>query len=485
MKKYILEITVFICGAIGMVLELVAARVLSPYVGSSNLIWTTIIGVMLTSMSIGYWLGGKLADKRPERKVMSMLILIGAMFNSLIPLLETLLIKPFSEVTQNLVIIAFITAAIVFGLPSFILASISPYAVKLKDKEHENIGKTSGKLSSISTLGSIAGTFLAGFILIPSFGVRNIILGTTIVLIILSIFLYDNINKKYIISMIGITALAIILVFLGKVIFERKNGAIIRDVDSQYSRIWIKAQSRDNIEYKTMLVDASLESYINKETNEMGAKYLKYYDLFEYFKKDSKSSLIIGGAAYTYPMHYLNKYSDKTIDVSEIDETMTKLAQEEFGLDTSNKRLNIHHQDGRTYLNYSKNKYDCIFIDAFKGKSVPFELTTKEAMQNAKRMLKDDGIIITNTISAIEGKNSDFIKYEYSTYKEVFEDVKLFQVTNEDKEETQNIILVGIKGKPQVDASKFQEYEELLNTEIKDFQSDKQVVTDNYAPIGN
>ena len=282
MKKYILEITVFICGAIGMVLELVAARVLSPYVGSSNLIWTTIIGVMLTSMSIGYWLGGKLADKRPERKVMSMLILIGAMFNSLIPLLETLLIKPFSEITENLVIIAFITAAIVFGLPSFILASISPYAVKLKDKEHENIGKTSGKLSSISTLGSIAGTFLAGFILIPSFGVRNIILGTTIVLIILSIFLYDNINKKYIISMIGITALAIILVFLGKVIFERKNGAIIRDVDSQYSRIWIKAQSRDNIEYKTMLVDASLESYINKETNEMGARYLKYYDLFEY-----------------------------------------------------------------------------------------------------------------------------------------------------------------------------------------------------------
>ena len=101
MKKYKIEITVFLCGALDMALELVAARVLSPYVGSSNLIWTTIIGVMLTSMSIGYWIGGKLADKDPNVNRLSTLILLGAIFTSCIPILEAVFVKNFSEISQN------------------------------------------------------------------------------------------------------------------------------------------------------------------------------------------------------------------------------------------------------------------------------------------------------------------------------------------------------------------------------------------------
>ena len=197
MKKYVIEITVFLCGALGMILELVAARVLSPYVGSSNLIWTTIIGVMLTSMSIGYWLGGKLADKDPHRNRLSSLILLGAIFTSLIPIFEIIVVKTFAVFSQNLVIVAFVSATIVFGIPSFVLATVSPYAVKLKDKQLEDIGKLSGSISSLSTIGSIFGTFVAGFLLIPTFGVRGIILGTTILLVLLSILLYENKTKKY------------------------------------------------------------------------------------------------------------------------------------------------------------------------------------------------------------------------------------------------------------------------------------------------
>lgn len=159
MKKYIIEITVFLCGALGMALELVAARVLSPYVGSSNLIWTTIIGVMLTSMSIGYWLGGKLADKEPNKSTLSNIILLGAIFASFIPILETIVVKNLSKISENLVLVALISSAIVFGIPSFVLATISPYAVKLKDKNPEEIGKLSGKISSLSTIGSIVRDF--------------------------------------------------------------------------------------------------------------------------------------------------------------------------------------------------------------------------------------------------------------------------------------------------------------------------------------
>ena len=485
MKKYIMKITVFLCGALGMVLELVAARILSPYVGSSNLIWTTIIGIMLTSMSIGYWLGGKIADKRPDINLLSFFILIGAFFTSIIPILETALVKPLSEVMNELVVIAIICSTIVFGIPSFILAMVSPFAVKLEDKNHEEIGKTSGKISSLSTIGSIVGTFVAGFLLIPNLGVRTLILIITITLFILSFIMFNNKNVKYSIAMVLCLIALIGLNYYGKVLFEKNNPDIIKDVDSQYSRIWIKNQSVGDVNYKTMEVDTGLESYINKDTNEMGAKYLYYYDLFDYYNKDAKSTLMIGGAAYTYPTYYLNKYQDKTIDVAEIDEKMTELAIDEFDLDIENPRLKIYTQDGRSFLNNTKNKYDTILIDAFKGLNAPFELTTYEALVKAKNALNDNGMVITNIISSLEGKDEDFIKYEYSTYKEVFEDVKLFKVRDIEKTESQNLILIGFKNGKNINEEKYEQYKNLLEMEITDFTSNREIVTDHFAPIGD
>lgn len=486
MKKYVIEITVFLCGAIGMVLELIAARVLSPYVGSSNLVWTTIIGVMLTSMSIGYWIGGKIADKDAHSNRLSSLILLGAIFTSLIPILETMLVKTISSLSQNLVIVAMLSATVVFGIPSFVLATVSPYAVKLKDKQLENIGKLSGKISSLSTIGSIFGTFIAGFILIPTFGVRSIILGITILLVVLSIILYENKTKKYYAMMIILVISLIMFNLLGKLLFTRNNKDIIEDVNSQYSRIWVKTIEGQDISYKTLQVDTGLESYINEQTGEMGSEYLYYYDLFEYFQKEAMHTLLIGGAAYTYPTHYLNKFQDKTIDVSEIDSKMTELAVKQFNLDINNPRLRVYHQDGRSFLNYTKNKYDCILIDAFKGVNAPFELTTYEAMQNAKNKLNDNGIVIANILSAVEGKESDFIQYEYATYSAIFDEVKVYRVHSyHPKTERQNLILVGIKGKINSNEEKKDIYNKLLETELTDFYSDKKIVTDNYAPIGN
>ena len=485
MKKYNMKITVFLCGALDMVLELVAARILSPYVGSSNLIWTTIIGIMLTSMSIGYWLGGKIADKKPDINILSLFILIGAFFTSLIPMWETILVKPLSEMSSHLVFVAIICSAIVFGIPSFILAMVSPFAVKLEDNTHADIGKTSGKISSLSTIGSIVGTFVAGFLLIPNLGVRVLILIITVVLFILSFMMFDKKDVKYCVCMAICLIVLLGFNYYGKVLFEKNNPDIIEDVDSEYSRIWVKNVSEGDINYKTMQVDTGLESYINQETNQMGAAYLYYYDLFDYYNKDAKSTLMIGGAAYTYPTYYLNKYQDKTIDVVEIDEKMTELAQSQFGLDINNPRLTIYTQDGRSFLNSTKNKYDTILIDAFKGLNAPFELTTYEALQKAKNALNDNGMVITNIISSLEGKDDDFIKYEYSTYKAVFPEVKLFRVRDLDDMYRQNLILVGFKDSENINQEKYEEYKNLLDREINDFSSDREVVTDHFAPIGN
>ena len=485
MKKYKLEIIVFLSGAIGMGLELIAARVLSPYVGSSNVVWTSIIGIILVSMSLGYWIGGKRADKEANGNVLSRLLLGSALFTSIIPLLETIVVREFAGIVSNLIVAAILCAIIVFSIPSFILAMISPFAVKMKSMQETEIGSLSGRISSLSTIGSITGTFLMGFVLIPNIGVTNINIGITILLVVMSILARDDINKKYILSTISLVVVMIILMFIGKWVFKLANPEILVDTDSQYSRIWVKQINTSKTTYKTLQVDTGLESYIDTETGEMGAMYLRYYDLFEYLNKDAKSTLMIGGAAYTYPIHYLQKYQDKTIDVVEIDEKMTQIAEEQFGLNAKDERLKIYTQDGRSYLNYSENKYDTILIDAFKGLNAPFELTTYEALVHAKNMLNDNGIVLTNIISSLEGEDTDFIEYEYATYKAVFDDVKIFQVQDRDYTESQNLILVGIKGNPQINEDKYEEYKNYLNMEITNFKTDKNIVTDDFAPIGN
>lgn len=485
MKKHKLEIIVFLSGAIGMGLELIAARVLSPYVGSSNVVWTSIIGIILASMSIGYWIGGKKADKDANLDKLSNILLLAAIFTGAIPLLETVIVKLFAGIISNLIVAAILCAIIVFSIPSFILAMISPFAVKIKSMEDDEIGSLSGRISSLSTIGSIVGTFLMGFVLIPNIGVTNINIGVTILLVLMSFIAREKIDKKFIYTSILSISIILILVILGKWIFKLSNPDIVLDTDSQYSRIWVKQIQTQKANYKTLQVDTGLESYINQETGEMGARYLRYYDLFEYFNKNAKNTLLIGGAAYTYPIHYLQKYKDKKIDVVEIDDKMTQIAVDQFGLNINDSRLQIFNQDGRSYLNYSKNKYDTILIDAFKGLNAPFELTTYEALVHARNMLNENGLVLTNIIASIEGEESDFIEYEYATYKAIFDDVKIFMVANKDRTDRQNLILMGIKGNPQIDETKTSEYLQYLDMESTEFETDKNIVTDDFAPIGN
>lgn len=486
MKKYKLEITTFIAGATGMIVELVASRILSPYLGSSNLIWTCIIGMMLAFMSIGYFIGGKISDKYPKMNLLSLFILDASIFVSIIPLIEVYAIEPLSKKNISLPIIAIICSTITFGIPSLLLATASPFAVKLKEKDEKQIGQVSGKMSAISTIGSIFGTFLAGFILIPKLGVKNIILMIVVILNILSFILQEEKNIKYIIKSIIILLILVAVVLLGKKLFYQKYQDMILDTDSEYSRIWIRKLVNDSgKEYNTLEVDLGLESIASNE-KKLTSEYLKYYDLFDYYQENTDNVLLIGGAAYTYPSYYLENFKEKKIDVVEIDPKMTELAQKYFNLDINNSNLTIYHEDGRRFLNTSNNKYDCILVDAFKGLNVPFQLTTVEALENEKRLLNDDGIIISNIFSALEGENSKFLRNEYTTYKKIFDNVKVFKVDlgSDDNTEMQNYILVAFNGKQIENPEKFEKYAKLLSTEMTEIDIDGEVLTDDLCDVG-
>lgn len=190
MKKITLEFVVFVCGAVVMAYEIIGSRMLGPYVGTSISVWTSIIGTILLSLSAGYYFGGKLADKKPFYSILALAIGISGILILISTLLKDTLLSWMVNTFDNLEIISVVASILLFSLPAFFLGMVSPYAVKLKIKDVKTSGATAGYLYAISTAGSITGTFLAGFYLIPSFRISVILYIFTLILLIVSAGLF-------------------------------------------------------------------------------------------------------------------------------------------------------------------------------------------------------------------------------------------------------------------------------------------------------
>jgi hypothetical protein len=199
MKKFTLEIIAFFCGAVVMAFEIVGSRMLGPFVGTSMFAWTSIIGVILLSLSIGYYWGGRIADMRPRADILSLFIFIAALFIILTVVLKEPVLKLLLGSINNIHIVSLMASFILFAIPSLLLGMVSPFAVRIKMKSVEQSGSTVGNLYAISTVGSIVGVFLAGFYLIPTFKISNILMMLAVVLITVSLYLngvYRFINHK-------------------------------------------------------------------------------------------------------------------------------------------------------------------------------------------------------------------------------------------------------------------------------------------------
>jgi len=230
-----------------------------------------------------------------------------------------------------------------------------------------------------------------------------------------------------------------------------------------------------------------VQSAVYLDGDDLAFRYTPFYHLLRHFRPGFANTLMIGGAGYTFPRDYLRTYPDAAIDVVEIDPKMTEIARQYFRLD-DDPRLNIIHEDGRVFLNSAETaRYDVVLMDAFGSLfSVPYHLTTVEAVRNISRVLDDDGIAIFNVGSAIRGSESKFLQAEYATYEAVFPRVLLFKVNlDASDEETQNVIIVACKsdcgaGSAPADA----EIERMLShLYTKDFPRNLPILTDDLAPV--
>lgn len=487
-SRFILETTVFICGALVMIYEIIGSRLLSPYIGASTYVWTSLIGVILGALSLGYWLGGRWADRQPDIKILAFVILLAGGFVSSTILLSDLILSIIGESSLRLEIKSLLAALLLFAPASVLLGFVTPYAVKLKMTSLDDTGKIVGRLYALSTVGSIFGTFFAGFFLIPFVGSTKTLYLIGACLICLSIllipFALTRINLMiFILFVIAVGLSELRIYYLYKI-----ND--LRDFDTEYSRVQVfqTVDPKTGKKIRALATDPYfIQSGVFLDSDEIVFDYAKFYHLLRHFKPDFKETLMIGGAGYSFPKNYLLKYPQARMDVVEIDPQMTEIARSFFRLE-ENTRLSITHEDGRIFLNKTEaKKYDAVLMDAFGSLfSVPFQLTTIEAVRQIDRVLKDDGVVIFNLGAAIEGEGSGFLQAELKTYREVFPRVYLFKVNSDytDKQ-LQNLIIVACKEKNSVAlTSNDREISSLLNHLYKkELATDSKILTDDLAPV--
>lgn len=429
-----LKVLTFASGTIVMALEIATSRILTPVFGSTIYTWGSLIGVILSGLSLGYFLGGRIADNHPKFDKICGIVFSVGLFIVGIPFFASsvvdfsLTIMPVSQYTPLL------ATFLLLMLPSVLLGFVSPYVIKLGTKSLQHVGNISGNLYSIATVGSIFGTFVTVFFLIPNVTVHQIIFGLGIALIGSSL-----VGLKASPQLIAITIVIILVVPWSSFSINTisHNGQLIFEKETMFSHLDI-IEFGDN---RSMYLDGLRHSSMNmRDPLDLVIDYTEYFHLGMMFNPAAKDILFVGGGGFSGPKNFLALYPDTKIDVIEIDPDVIDAAKTYFNLET-NPRLQIFNDDARKHLSMFDKKYDVIILDAYATNYVPYHLMTHEFFQLLEKRLEPNGVVVSNLLGSIEGNNSPLVRSVYKTMQETFPVAYVFP-TEEEPAFLQNIMIV-------------------------------------------
>ena len=446
-----LELTVFLSGALVMVLEMVGGRVLAPHVGTSAIVWTSLIGVILACLALGAWAGGRFADRSLSRRGLGQALAGAGAGCGLTAFCHTAIGTGVTGVFGNLYAAAVAAAVATFALPAFFFGMITPYVIRLRIASVDTAGATVGRLYALSTAGSILGTFLGGFVLISWFGSTLILWGVAISMLLLSL---ANSHKRP----WGRVLLLLLCLFLAwqDTLYDQwlaeKNGT--RLVESPYNSIRIMEgvdYARGGKAVRLMATDPgySQSGMLLEAPDELYFDYTRYYALGPRHVPGAKRVLMLGGGGYSVPKWLLSGKSglgdDLELTVVELDPAMTESARRWFGL-KDDPRLTVRHEDARAFLNRQQEAFDLVFVDVFNSHySVPFQMGTVEAARALRRAVALGGALVMNVISAVDGPDGRLFRGIWHALAQAFPEVRVYCVGNPaHPERVQNLMLVAL-----------------------------------------
>jgi spermidine synthase len=489
---------VFISGAVLMALEIAGSRVLAPYFGSSIFVWGSLISVVMTALSLGYYWGGWLSTREPSYGKLALLLLTPGIFIFFLPFVyesinEWIAMQDFGTRMNPL-----IACSVLFLLPGVFMGTVSPYVIRLAATQLHTVGSTAGTLYAVSTAGSIFGTLLTAFYLIPVLGVSNIIRSLGIVLVCLSLVVVPLIRLRRVSPARAVATVSVFLGLINMVWAPIAWAKTILQKDTFYHRIRIE----EDDEARYMYFDRTLQSAMNlKDPTTLRLIYSRYTSLGFTFRPDAKKMLLVGLGGGSIPKKLNKEFPNLEIDAVELDPEVIKMAKDHFNV-KEGKNLRLYAQDGRLFLTRTQNQYDIILLDAYFTDAMPFHLATRQFFELAQRKLTPNGIVVANLISAITGPSGKIARSFVRTQRQVFPQTYLFAARRADNVNTdtiQNVIVIATRDKQRVDIKEIVKRASGLDKGLfpepvqdiavayfdKSLPEDVPILTDDYAPTDN
>ena len=390
---YLLRALVFTVGASTLGAEIAAARLMAPFFGASTIVWANTIATVLVALSIGYWLGGRLADKRPHLHRLARWVLFASVLLALVPLVADpfldLSVEAFDDIDVGAALGSLVGVLALVAVPVLLLGAVSPWAIRLSVDRVEDAGRTAGSLYALSTIGSLLGTFAATLVLIPLVGTQR----TFLILAALVAFVAAlALPRVHLLVPLGIVALIALPTGTTKPV---EGGRVLeeRETEQQYARVVELDDGERRLELNegqafhsvwrrdSVLTDNVWDGYLSTPISVLG--------------RPPRSMAILGNGAGTTMRAYEKYFPDTEIDGVEIDGELTELGERWFGLrERPNARL--HTDDARPFLRAAERRWEAILVDAYRQPYIPFYLTTREFFQLTKERLEPGGVLIVN-----------------------------------------------------------------------------------------
>ncbi len=432
LRRY-LYATAATTGAAIMIVEILGAKMLAPYVGTSHFVWTAQIAVTLVALSAGYYVGGRLVDRSQRLGRVYWAILGAAAYLSA----AVLVVEPVAYwcLDFQLALGSLMASAFLFFLPLALLAMVGPYFIRVLTSTVSGVGGNIGRLTAISTLGSFAGTILIGYVLIPKLANSTTMYLTSCALMAVAAGYFFGWGRKKTSPMAAVVAIAAGLALGGEGVARDRmislpavgEEAAIEEVyraNSNFGRLQVLnlswPGSSEHLRYymNDLLVQNNYDPVAKQS---IGAFTYMLHDLAHAYNSGAHDILCIGMGVGIVPMEFAREGA--RVDIVEINPAVLPVAEKYFNFDPKLVHLTI--DDGRHYLNRCRTNYDAIILDAFIGDSSPSHLLSRQAFAAMRHVLKPGGVLIMNTFGSRESGEDFFAASVSKTLQSVFRQVRI------------------------------------------------------------
>ena len=390
-----LGLIVFVVGLSILGAEISAARLLAPYFGASTIVWANTIGIVLVALSAGYWYGGRLADRSPTKEGLYRIVLLSGLLLAAVPLAADpflgVAVDALDAISAGAFVGSLLGVTALVATPVLVSGAVAPYALRLAVSDVAHAGTISGRLYAISTVGSLLGTFTSALLFIPLIGTRRTFIVFGLALVVLAAI--GLARRRYVLAP---AALALLLALpAGTVKAKTEGGArVIHEADTQYqyARVVERRDGTRTLELNEGQAVHSLRRPNSYLTDNIWDEYM----IVPFAAQDlpPRRIAILGNAAGTTARAYGHFFPQTQIDGVEIDGELTEIGRRFF--DMRAPRLRTHTADARPFLRRTKERYDAIFVDAYRQPYIPFYLATKEFFQLARDRLRPGGVVVVN-----------------------------------------------------------------------------------------